>query len=90
MSLFACQEEGFSLFHLFGVVSSMFQPLLASSDLFRIVQIFISNNVTECFDNLLLYLANTLPLGIPEEFLGPNLCDSIILCQDHQFKVLYS
>ena len=50
MSLVAHQEGGISLFHLFGIVSATFQPLLAYYGLFRIVPFFTSNNVTECFD----------------------------------------
>ena len=48
MSLIA-YKEGFSLFHLFGVVSGMFQPIPACYDLFQVIPRFTSNNVTECF-----------------------------------------
>ena len=50
MSLVAHQDGGFSLFHFFGVVSGTFQPLLPSYGLFRVVPLFASNDVTECFD----------------------------------------
>ena len=50
MSLVAHQEKGFSLFHLFTVISGTFQPLLASYDFFPVVPFFTSNEVTECID----------------------------------------
>ena len=42
MSLVDHQEGVFSLFHLFGVVSGTFQPLLACYDLFRVFPFFTS------------------------------------------------
>ena len=50
MSFVAHQEGGFSLLYLFGVVSGLFQPLLASYGLLRVVLFFTSNDVTKCFD----------------------------------------
>ena len=82
MSFVAHQEGGFSLLYLFGVVSGLFQLLLASYGLLRVVLFFTSNDVTKCFDlqiyyestgrvidfgNLLLSSPNTLPLGILEK-----------------------
>ena len=37
MSLVASTEAGFSLFHLFGVVSGLFQPLIACYGLYWVV-----------------------------------------------------
>ena len=51
MSPVAHQEGDFSLFHLFGVVSGMLQPLLASYGLFCVVPFFTNNDVTEYFDS---------------------------------------
>ena len=50
MSLVAYQDGGFSLFHLFRVVSGMFQPLQACYSLFRVVP-STSNDATECTSN---------------------------------------
>ena len=55
MLLVAHQEGGFSLFHLFGVVSGTFRPLVASYGLFRDVPFFTSNDVTDCFDLQIYY-----------------------------------
>ena len=44
------QAVGFSLVHLFGVVSGTFQPPLACYSLFRVVPFFTNNDATECFD----------------------------------------
>ena len=55
MSLTAHTEKGIHLFHLFGVVSGTFQLLLACYDLLRVVPLFISHNVTECFDLQIYY-----------------------------------
>ena len=55
MSLVAHQEGGFSLFHLFGVVSGTFQPLLPCYDLFHAVSFFKGNGVTECFELQIYY-----------------------------------
>ena len=49
MSLITHQGGEFSLFHLFGVVSGTFQPVLACYGLFHVVLFFTSNDVTECF-----------------------------------------
>ena len=58
MSLVAQQEGGFSLFHLFEIISGTLQPLLACYGLFRVVSFFISNDVTECF-SLQIYYKST-------------------------------
>ena len=55
MSLVANQKGGFSLFHLFGVISGTFQALLACYDLFRVAPFFKSNGITECFDLQIYY-----------------------------------
>ena len=55
MLLVAHQEGDFSLFHSFGVVSSMFQPLLASYGLFRVIPFFTRKAVTECCDLQIYY-----------------------------------
>ena len=55
MSLIAHQEKGFFLFHLFGVVSGTFQPLLASYGLFRVIPLFMRNDFTEFFDSQIYY-----------------------------------
>ena len=55
MSLVAYQEGGFSLFHMFAIVSGMLQPLLVCYGLFRVVPFFTSNDVTECFDLQIYY-----------------------------------
>ena len=48
--LVAHKEGSFSLFHLFGVLSGTFQPFPACHGLFRVVSLFTSDDVTECFD----------------------------------------
>ena len=48
MSLVAHQERGFSMFHLFGVVSGTFQPLLACLALFHFLEAAASQNVLAC------------------------------------------
>ena len=50
MSSIVYQEEGFCLFHLFGVVSDIFQPLLACYGFlwFHFLQATISQNVLTC------------------------------------------
>ena len=50
MSLVAQTAVGFSLFYLSEVVTGSFQPLLACCDLIRVVPLFTSHNVAECFD----------------------------------------
>ena len=56
MSLVAHKEGGFSLLSLlFGVVSGSFKPVLALYGLFRIVPLFRSDDVTECFDLQIYY-----------------------------------
>ena len=55
MSLVANQEGGFSLFHLFGIVSGTFQAFLACYGLFRVFPFFASKDVTECFDQQIYY-----------------------------------
>ena len=47
MSLVA-HQGGFSLFHLFKIISVTLKPLLACYSLFRVVPFFTSNDVTEC------------------------------------------
>ena len=49
------KEGGFSLFRLFGVVSSLFQPVIACHGLFRFVSHFTSNDVAKCFDLQIFY-----------------------------------
>ena len=49
VSLAPHQEGGFSLSHLFGIVSGALQPLLACYGLFYVVPLFTSNDVTEFF-----------------------------------------
>ena len=55
MSLVAHQEGVFSLFHLFEVVSSTFQPLLACYGFFYGIPFFTKNDVIECFDLQIYY-----------------------------------
>ena len=44
------QRSRFFLFRLFGVVSGLFQPILASYGLSQVVPLFTSDYVTESFD----------------------------------------
>ena len=53
MSCVTHQEGGFSLLHLFGVVSGTFQPLCHG--LFRVIPFFTSNDVTKRFDLQIYY-----------------------------------
>ena len=50
MSFVANQEGGFSLLHLFGIVTGMLQPFLGCYGLFQAVPFFTNNGVMECFD----------------------------------------
>ena len=50
------KEGGFSLFCLlFGVVSGLFQPVLACYSLLQVVPRFTRDDVTECFDLQIYY-----------------------------------
>ena len=55
LSLVAHQERGFSLFYLSGVVSGIFQSLLASYCLLSVVPFFTSNDITKCFGMQIYY-----------------------------------
>ena len=55
MSLLVHTEGGFSLFHLLWVVSGTFQTFLACYGLFRVIPLFTSHKVTECFDLQIYY-----------------------------------
>ena len=55
MSQVARQERGFFLFHLFGIISGTFQYLLTCYVLFRVVPIFTSSDVRECFEQQIYY-----------------------------------
>ena len=50
MSLLAYKKERFPLFHLIGVASGKFQTFPACYDLFPVVPLFTSDEVTEYFD----------------------------------------
>ena len=59
MLLIARKEGGFSLFHLlFGIVSGLFQLVLAFYGLFRVVPLLISDGLTACCD-LQIYFKST-------------------------------
>ena len=60
MSLATHKVVGFTMFHLFRVVSGTFRSLLACYGLFRMVPLSTSNDVTECFDLRIYHKSTSL------------------------------